>query len=111
MNLCWKESKDEAYAVDLKDCIDFLTSIADNETLVWEALAELKEKVQRLTDLDKDVALLYDSVLQSEIKDASQEERLDMHEKRLTSLEKSPGGRLIFNVGFIYFHLTVIYLK
>ena len=98
MDLCWKDLNDEVAALDLKDCIDTLmSSIADHQTMVHEALARLKEKVQRLAVIDSDVAELKYSVHQLELKDSSIDEMLDLHEKRLTSLEKGTEGKYLMS--------------
>ena len=94
MGLCLKDLNDEVAALDLKDCLDTLMSnIADHQTMVHEALARLKEKVQRFAVIDSEVAELKDSVYQLKIKDTSFDEMLDLHEKRLTSLEKGTEGK------------------
>ena len=79
-------------SVDLKDCMDTLTSnIANHQVVIHEALGVLQEKIEKLTDIESDVAELKDSVSQLNVGIASHEKKLDTHEKRLTSLEKDNG--------------------
>ena len=84
--------KSDNTAVHLKDCMDTLTSnIANHQIVIHEALGVLQEKIENLTDIETDVAKLKDSVSQLNVGIASHQKKLDIHEKRLTSLEKENG--------------------
>ena len=84
--------KTDDASVELKDCVDTLTSnIANHQIMIHEALGVLQEKFEKLTDIESDVAELKDSVLQLNVGIAFHDKKLDIHEKRLTSLEKDNG--------------------